>query len=156
MSDHLNTHLFGELWDRVARDLPPYWTISVCVGGGDLGYSVELCDAEGKKREFPSNHESIPNEVQDALAYATRENQQPSDAVVTAILAALPATTAKLPLPLGWQVRIEGGHIWLTHAADHREFVAPLDCVDAASWLQACLAKVPTAASAAGQPPRLA
>lgn len=66
----------GDMADQAAGELPPGWGIQLVIerhaGWVDLYY-------DGDKVEFPTNHEGIENEFDDALKYAIEQSREPSD-----------------------------------------------------------------------------
>lgn len=60
--------------NRAAKDLPWDWHIEVHV---ELGSGwVELYDYKYERREFPSNRESLRDEINDAIDFAIKYSKE--------------------------------------------------------------------------------
>lgn len=58
----------GEAIENAAKNLPDGYTINIALQRNSG--VAELCDDEGDDREFPSNHESLADTINDAVEFA--------------------------------------------------------------------------------------
>ena len=62
----------GENVDAASDQLPQGWSILLELERGAA--VVNLYDSDGKQRDFDTNHDSLSQEIADAIAYATSQD----------------------------------------------------------------------------------